>query len=558
MIDWSYCREQSVMRETVIQPHRPARLLPRPNVIAIVMLAMLASACGGGGGFNNGGGGGSGSDWQPGVFADYNTFYARCASPRSGTNPATNQPYPDRQGTTTDENNFLRSYSNDTYLWYSEITDRDPGLYNDPLAYFDLLKTNDTTASGAPKDKFHFTYPSDQWYQLSQSGVEAGYGVQWALLSTTPPRELLVAYTEPNTPATNLPMPLARGASILFIDGVDINDNTQAGVDTLNAGIYPSGTGETHTFTVLDLGSATPRDVMLTSENITSTPVQHTQVFAIATGNVGYMLFNDHIATAEQELIDAVNQLNAFNGGQGIDDLVLDIRYNGGGYLDIASELAYMIAGPAPTAGQTFEETQFNDKYPNTDPLTGQALTPMLFHSKTQGFSAPAGQNLPTLNLSRVYVLTGAGTCSASESVINGLRGVGVNVYQIGSTTCGKPYGFYPTDDCGTTYFTIQFRGINAAGFGDYTDGFSPDNTPAGSAGTAIPGCSVADDFNNQLGDLAEGRLSVALAYRDGAACPSPTGYAPPGTLSKLSAPRAAAEVFVPKSVWRTNRIFRR
>ena len=86
----------------------------------------------------------------------------------------------------------------------------------------------------------------------------------------------------------------------------------------------------------------------------------------------------------------------------------------------------------------------------------------------------------------------------------------------------------------------------------------SPDNTPAGSAGTAIPGCSVADDFNNQLGDPAEGRLSVALAYRDGAACPSPTGYAPPGTLGKASAPRAATEVYVPKSVWRTNRILRR
>jgi carboxyl-terminal processing protease len=552
--------EPEVMRDSVIPVYRSLRLLPRPTAIAAVILAALAVAsCGGGGGGGNLGnaGGGSNSDWVSGVFEDYNTFYARCESPRSGTNPATNSPYPDVQGTTTDENNFLRSYSNDTYLWYSEITDRDPGLYSDPLAYFDLLKTTAMTPSGQPKDKFHFTYPSDAWYQLSQSGVESGYGVQWALLSTTPPRELLVAYTEPNTPATNLPIPLARGAKILFIDGVDIDDNTQTGVDTLNAGIYPASAGETHTFTVLDLGSASPRDVMLTSENITSTPVQNTHVLTTMTGNVGYMLFNDHIATAEQELIDAVNQLIAFNGGQGIDDLVLDIRYNGGGYLDIASELAYMIAGPTQTAGQTFEELQFNDKYPNTDPLTGQALTPTPFHSTTQNFSVPSGQALPTLNLSRVYVLTGSGTCSASESIINSLRGIGVDVYQIGSTTCGKPYGFYPTDNCGTTYFTIQFRGVNAAGFGDYTDGFSPDNTPAGSAGTTIPGCSVADDFNNALGDPAEGRLAVALAYRDGAACPSPTGYAPPGTLGKTSAPSAAPEVYVPKSLWRTNRIFR-
>ena len=539
---------------------RPA---PRPTLFAIALLASVAiSGCSNGGGSNNGGGGGGGgSGWQQGVFADYNDFYARCAAPRSGTDPATGQAYPDKQGTTTDENNFLRSYSNDTYLWYSEISDKDPGLYNDPLAYFDVLKTTAKTASGQDKDKFHFTYPSDQWYQLSQSGVEAGYGIQWALLSSIPPRELRVAYTEPNTPATNLPMPIVRGASIVAIDDVDINDNTQAGVDTLNAGIYPAGAGETHKFALLDPGSGTPREVLLTSQNVTSTPVQDVQVLATASGNVGYMLFNDHIATAEQELIDAVNQLNASNGGQGVDDLILDIRYNGGGYLAIASELAYMIAGPTRTAGETFEEIQFNDKYPNTDPVTGAALTPTPFYSQTlgspfNGNGGNAGQALPTLNLSRVYVLTGAGTCSASESIINSLRGIGVDVYQIGSTTCGKPYGFYPTDNCGTTYFTIQFRGINAAGFGDYTDGFSPDNTVS-QAGTTIPGCSVADDFSNQLGDPAEGRLAAALNYRAGMGCPSPTGIAPPGTLGKPSAAADAAEPFIPKSPWRTNRILR-
>ena len=56
-------------------------------------------------------------------------------------------------------------------------------------------------------------------------------------------------------------------------------------------------------------------------------------------------------------------------------------------------------------------------------------------------------------------------TCSASEAIINGLRGVNVQVIQIGSITCGKPYGFYSQDNCGTTYFSIQFKGVNAAGF---------------------------------------------------------------------------------------------
>jgi C-terminal processing protease CtpA/Prc len=426
-------------------------------------------------------------------------------------------------------------------------------MYDNTLDYFDLLKTTATTASGQPKDRFHFTWDTEEYNQLAQGGVSAGYGVQWAFLSTTPPRELLVAYTEPNSPATNLPVPLARGAKVLAIDGVDINDNTQSGIDVLNAGLSPAEIGEVHTFTVLDQGEDISRDVTLTSAEITAAPVQNTQVFDTLTGQVGYMLFNDHIATAEGALIDAIDQLNAHDNGQGVDDLILDIRYNGGGFLDIASELAYMIAGPVPTAGMVFEELQFNDKHPVTNPITGEPISPTPFYTQSQGFSAPAGQALPSLDLARVFVLTGPGTCSASEAVMNGLRGVNVEVIQIGSTTCGKPYGFYAIDNCGTTYFTIQFRGVNAANFGDYTDGFSPRSAPANLA--ELPGCSVPDDFTKQLGDPTENRVATALFYRDNAACPAASAL-------RLREPAAVTssrgEPIVPKSPWHTNRILRR
>ena len=167
------------------------------RLISLLALVGLA-ACGGGGGGDSGFGGNAGGGWTPGVFLAASTFAARCAAPRSGINPATGQPFPDIQGTTLDENNFLRSYSDDTYLWYDEITDRDPGLFATP-EYFDLLKTEATTASGQPKDKFHFTFASDEWFQLSQSGISAGYGAQWVLISASPPREIVVAYTEPNS-----------------------------------------------------------------------------------------------------------------------------------------------------------------------------------------------------------------------------------------------------------------------------------------------------------------------------------------------------------------------
>jgi hypothetical protein len=169
-----------------------------------------------------------------------------------------------------------------------------------------------------------------------------------------------------------------------------------------------------------------------------------------------------------------------------------------------------MIAGLGKTAGRTFELQQFNDKHPMSDPVTGAGISPTLFFTTTLGFAVNAGTPLPSLGFSRVYVLTGPGTCSASEAILNGLSGVDVQVFQIGKTTCGKPYGFYPEDNCGTTYFSIQFRGVNAKGYGDYADGFAPGATTT----AGFPGCTVSDDFGHALGDAAEAQLATALGGR--------------------------------------------
>jgi hypothetical protein len=266
---------------------------------------------------------------------------------------------------------------------------------------------------------------------------------------------------------------------------------------------------------------------------------------------VGYLLFNDHIATAESQLMDAISTLKA----QNVADLVLDMRYNGGGFLDIASELAYMIAGKSRTSGATFEKIVFNDKNPTTDPVTGDTLTPTPFHTSTQGFSDfPAVVDLPTLDLSRVFILTSADTCSASEAVMNGLRGVDVQVIQIGTTTCGKPYGFYPQDNCGTTYFSIEFKGVNAKNFGDYSDGFSPQNTLL-NKGEPVEGCSVADDFTKGLGDPNEKMLAAALSYRMSTTCSGlPAEF---DGMSKANAGETQQGALL-RPEWRKNRMMRR
>ncbi len=205
---------------------------------------------------------------------------------------------------------------------------------------------------------------------------------------------------------------------------------------------------------------------------------------------------------------------------------MLDIRYNGGGLLDIASEVAFMVAGAARTAGQTFEEQQFNSQYPSTNPVSGGAIMPTLFHSTSQGLHGCFG--------------TGSAVLEPDQSIRTDQRRDllrqrihhertawrrGAGDRDRFHDLC-KPYGFYPQDNCGTTYFSIEFRGVNAQGFGNYTDGFSPANT-VNPAGVPIPGCSVTDDFNHALGDPNEGELSQALAYRSGGTCTVPPA-APP------------------------------
>jgi carboxyl-terminal processing protease len=450
-------------------------------------------------------------------------YAAHCDVPRTGTDPITGSPYPDVPGTTMDEKLWVRSWIDELYLWYDEVPNLDASRVATPIQYFSALKTYNTTPSGKPKDQFHFTYDTAAWESLAVTGVEAGYGASFAVVMARPPRQIVVAYTEPGSPADGV---LGRGDQVLLVDGLDVENSDN--VDGLNEGLFPSALDESHTFVVYHPGDSSARTVQLTSASITGTPVQH--VGTVAGGAVGYIQFNDHVIPAELELVAAITQL------QGVSDLVLDLRYNGGGYLAIASELAFMIAGPTTTANKTFDQIQFNAKYPTMDPVTGDPITPTPFLDTSVFQQMP--MPLPHLDLPRVFVLTGPNTCSASEAIINGLTGVGVQVIQIGDTTCGKPYGFYPQDNCGVTYFSIEFRGVNDVGFGDYSDGFSAD----GSTSATLPGCVVADDFAHALGDPAEGRLAAALQYRASQTCP----------------PTSRGGGVVHKPLWLQNRIYMR
>jgi hypothetical protein len=496
------------------------RLVRSLHVLAVALLAM-AVAC-------------KPNDKPPPPLSSQ--YAGRCVTPRPGL---------DQPGTLADEKAWVRSWIDELYLWYREVPAADPAAYATPELYFNVLKTPALTASGQPKDRFHFIYSTAAWEALSQSGIEAGYGVQWVLLASRPPRQVVAAYVEAGSPADLAG--IARGTEVLTVDGVDVVASTD--IATLNVGLFPSAPGAVHQLGIKDL-LGTTRTVSVTSAAITGTPVPTVRTITTTAGPVGYILFNDHILTAEAQLVAAVQQLKT----AGVTDLVLDLRYNGGGYLAIAAQVAYMIAGPTRTSNKIFERLTFNDKAGTLDPINRIPNLPYGFVTTGLGWpgTLPASTPLPYLGssgLGTVYVLTGSGTCSASESIINSLRGVGVTVIQIGAATCGKPYGFYPQDNCGTTYFAIQFQGVNQQGFGDYGDGF----VPGGPGANGLPGCAVADDFGHALGDPAEGRLAVALGYRATGTC------TPAASVMALRAQRTfPAEGEVVKSPWRQNRILAR
>ena len=426
------------------------------RVASFLAPLFFAAACGGGGG------GGSGNSTPP----------------ASGGSPTVDQLA--NICTPAGEKTWELAHLNDVYLFYRDIVQVDPNAYATPEDYFNALLVKS-------KDRFSFVEPQSVADAFFNAGQNIGYGAEFVFDSSS---RLRIGYVDAGGPlaAQNV----VRGAEITAVAGTPVSQLTRA---QLHSKLFSDSTGVSLMLSVLDPGLTTPRDITVVSANVTENPVPNVQVLSVAGGaKVGYILFNDHIATSEAALIAAVTTLKA----AGVNDLVLDIRYNGGGFLYIASELARMIGGSTIVAGATFEKLNFNDKHPEK---TNNPANTVPFYT-----TASNGQALPTLDLSRVFMITSPGTCSASESIINGLSPF-IQLIRIGGTTCGKPYGFIQTNNCGKAYFAIQFQGVNSLGFGDYTTGFTPT-------------CVVPDDFSHALGDVNEGRLAAAIAYRNTGACP--------------------------------------
>ncbi len=331
-----------------------------------------------------------------------------------------------------------------------------------------------------PTDRFSFTQSTTQFTQFFTEGTRTGYGYSLAFTDAAQ-TVLQVRLIEPKSPVAAAGM--VRGDTIVSIDGyssAQIATGALAAVDT--AGVPRS-------FTLRDAGGTT-RSFTVTSANFLLTPVLNASVLTAPNGvKVGYLAYQAFITSSASALGDAFNTYRA----AGVTELIVDLRYNGGGSVTTARNLASMMGGSSLN-GQTFAGLRFNAQ--NSASNFNYAFT-------SSSSTLPA---LPLEGLNRVFVIASASTASASELVINSLKPFR-NVITIGATTFGKPYGSQPRDACGITYSAVNFDSVNALGVGGFTSGL-----PAT--------CAMSDDLSKQLGDPAERRIAAALSYIQTGACP--------------------------------------
>ena len=410
---------------------------------------------------------------------------------------------PTRSGNLADERNWIRAYLNERYLWYKDIPEvsASAARYNvtggtpwgnfqtSITNYFDDQLNPKYTLTGVKVDQFSFMEPTYSWNQFAQ-GEELGYGWLLSEQGSGISRRIWVSYVYPGTRnGSAIQAGLQRGDEIISVDDFEVNDPADATL--VDQRLFPSRS-ETHSFVVKRKGQLGTQKFDLTASTAVLPQAEHKVVIDSKNVKWGYLLFNSHVESAQTPLREALRDFKA----KKIDQLVIDLRYNSGGYLALASAVAYGVAGPDKTSGKTFEKTRHSDKRSSEDESLPFYRTDF------------EGGVIEDLNLSKIYVLTTDQTCSASESIINGLRGIDVEVVQIGGTTCGKPYGFIAQDNCGITYAAMEFEGVNHKGQGGYANGFEPL-------------CAVSDDLSRELGTITEPMFAAAVAQHRGQACPS-------------------------------------
>lgn len=379
-------------------------------------------------------------------------------------------------------NDFIWKGLNQFYLWQANKPDLADDRFEDqgelsaylnnysPGELFEnlLYRTDDT---GKRMDRFSIMVSDYRVLENLLQGVAVSNGMEFGLVYWDAARTKYygyVRYVLPNSDASN--KGLKRGDIFYAVNGTEITP------DNYSQLLYGQST-YTLNLATFNSGVLTPngQTVSLTKTEYAENPVYVANTYTTGSHKIGYLMYNGFYSSYDAQLNTVFGQF----ASEGVTDLVLDLRYNGGGSVFTASCLASMITGQFN--GQLFAHEQWNSKmqafYQDKNPGSLNVNFPANINT---------GGTINSLNLNKVYIIASGATASASELVINCLKPY-IDVTVIGTTTYGKNVASVTLYDS----FDFSYKGKNPAhryamqpivlkttnkdGAGDYTEGIDPD-----------------------------------------------------------------------------------
>ena len=376
----------------------------------------------------------------------------------------------------TDIKDFVWKGLNLWYFWQNDVPDLADDRFSNAQEYatfLDSYSTPDALFDNLLFNEDRFSWIVDDYFTLNNSlnGISKSNGMEFGLgtINGGPDVFGAVQYILPNTSASS--STLQRGMLFLTVDGVQLTESNFGGLLFADNDTYTIGLAELDTTNNLVLTGET---VTLTKQVYEENPVLISNTFTVDGIKVGYLMYNRFTSNFDQQLNDAFGTFVA----EGVQDLVLDLRYNPGGSVGSAINLSSMISGE-PTSN-LFLKQRWNDKIQAA--LSDEDVSRNFVDQLSDGTA------INTLNLNKAYILAQGTSASASELVINGLTPY-MDVIHIGNTTRGKnefSITLYDSPDCAYSCTTginpshtwamqpLVGKNENADGFYQYEAGLQP------------------------------------------------------------------------------------
>lgn len=387
---------------------------------------------------------------------------------------------------------WVRNVTNEWYLFPDLLPSQvDLSAYADATELLDAL-TAQARAEG--KDRF-FSYLTTR--QADSSFLEEGQFIGFGFRLVIRGSQAFFLDVYETSPAADAG--LARGAELLAVDSgsgfVSVAQLLQQDPNLANA-FGPSDEGVTRGLRFAQAPTGTVLERSLTKRVVTIQPIPDggARILALPDNSgikVGYLNLRTFISSAETPLRQAFADFRA----QGVQNLIVDFRYNGGGLLSVAALLGDLM-GQLRSRDDLYFRLQFrNSKSGNNESV----------------FFAPRAESVDAVSIA--FITTGA-SASASELTVNSMDSW-ANVAMIGADTFGKPVGqsAFDLQGCDNRLRLVTFRAVNKDGVGDYYNGL---------AGT-LPGsfCPAGDQLERAPGDPLETSTSTALSWLGVGSCPA-------------------------------------